>query len=266
MTARRISPLIATACLLLPSLANAAYVFTGATITENFDALPTTSTATFFSGTVGVQTAITGTGFVGTKVGGTATTGPNFTADNGSGNGGAIYSYGTTATTERALGMLASGTQIMALGFEVTNSSTLTITEVQISLTAEFWRSSTSAQNVFVAAAGSSDSAGVTSANFLTAAGLTATTTLNGPAFVASNGALDGNNATNQGSYLATITGLDIAPGESFFIRWTDANEAGNDAGLALDNMTVSFTTVVPEPAAALLGALGLLGLLRRRR
>jgi len=38
------------------------------------------------------------------------------------------------------------------------------------------------------------------------------------------------------------------------------------NGGSRLDNVTISGTAIVPEPGAALLGALGMLGLLRRRR
>jgi uncharacterized protein (TIGR03382 family) len=48
-------------------------------------------------------------------------------------------------------------------------------------------------------------------------------------------------------------------------VRFTERNEAGNDHGLAIDNFEIT-KVAVPEPTAALLGAFGLLGILRRRR
>jgi hypothetical protein len=60
---------------------------------------------------------------------------------------------------------------------------------------------------------------------------------------------------------LSSITGLN---NQSFVaIRFDDFdNGTGNDA-MRIDNLLI---TAIPEPSSALLGGLGLLGLLRRRR
>ncbi len=59
-----------------------------------------------------------------------------------------------------------------------------------------------------------------------------------------------------------------LADGETAWFRWQFSNleegESGSDrAGLGINNVSI---TPVPEPSAALLGALGALALLRRRR
>lgn len=243
---------------------HAAYTLTGTSITENFNGLPTATIASVFSATIGTQAAISGTGFVGTKAAGTGTAATGLTADAGTSTSGGIYSYGAASNSERALGMLASGTNTMAFGFEMLNSTSAPLTALGISFTSEFWRSSTTTQNSLVAAF-ASGAAG--SSTFLTdTTGFTAVTQLNvvgPPAVTPSNGALDGNNAVNQTAVSFTITGLNIPVGQSFYLRFTDTNDGGNDAGLAIDNLTV---TAVPEPSTALLGGLGLLALLRRRR
>ena len=33
-------------------------------------------------------------------------------------------------------------------------------------------------------------------------------------------------------------------PGQEIFFRWYDINDAGNDHGLAVDDLTISFTSV----------------------
>ncbi len=262
-------PLFSAFGLVATTSSQGAYTFSGTTITETFAGLPATNQANFFSATVGVQTAITGTEFVGTKLSGSSTlaglNSSGLVVDNGAGASGAVYSYGPTGDADRALGLLASGTNVMGFGFEMINGAAQPLTEFVVSFTQENWRGSTVAVNTIAASYATTGSAGVTSANFLSSTtGFTAVTTLSlvGPAFGASNGALDGNNLTNQVARSFTFTGLNLLPGESFYLRFQDSNDGGSDAGLAIDGLTIS----VPEPASTLLGALGLLAVLRRRR
>lgn len=253
--------LLTAVFLTCSSLANAAYIFSGADITENFDGMPTATVASVFSATAGVQSAVEGTGFSGTKLSGNGTTATGLMYDNGGSTSGGVFNYGTTSATDRALGVLASGSNVMAFGFELVNSTGATLDTITISFNQETWRTSTSVINT-LAATYATGAAG--SASFLSASsGFSAVTALDivGPAAVASNGAVDGN--ANQVARSYTFTGLNIAAGDSFYLRWQDVNDSGNDAGLAIDDLVIS---AVPEPSAALLGALGLLGILRRRR
>ena len=63
-------------------------------------------------------------------------------------------------------------------------------------------------------------------------------------------------------------------PGEEVWLRWTDVNNAGNDSGLGVDGVNVTFSaTALPEPgtlpltvlALPLLGALALRQQRRRK-
>ena len=85
--------------------------------------------------------------------------------------------------------------------------------------------------------------------------------------FALLNGGLGGFNdpSTNTVAVSATITGLNWAPGDSLFIRWNDFNDAGNDAGVAIDNL--SMVATIPEPSCGLLLGLGFaaLALLRHK-
>lgn len=263
------SPFILLILLTLES--HGAYSFTGPAISENFNGIPTTTVTNVFSNTAGTQTVISGTstGFSGAKLAGTSSGSPgsSFIVDNGVGTSGAIYSYGATSGADRALGTVASGTNVMGFGFEIVNSSpTLIITEITASFTQENWRSSTVTTNTFAA---SYTTGAAASTTYLTATtGFTAAGALSliGPTFGSSNGALDGNLAANQTARTLTITGLSIAPAASFYLRWQDVNDAGNDAALAIDDLIISFVTI-PEPnIAALLSGLGVISLLRRRR
>jgi hypothetical protein len=245
---------------------------------QNFDGAtgqtlgPTTTG--HWSSTAGTQNAVPGdTGWDGVKLAGTGTTNMNFNNDDGNLNAGAIYSYGAVGSGERALGSIASGTNIPAIGVELINNTGNTINSVTISYRGEYWRSSTSATNTpntltfgyFVEPIG-----GATSANYLSLAGALSDTNLDlpGPAPVPANGPLDGN--ANGISRSSTISGISLAHGDSLFIRWQDLNEQGNDAGLAIDSVEIRATHVptgIPLPPAALVfvGVAAAAGVARRR-
>jgi PEP-CTERM motif len=248
--------------------ARADIIYTGSNIAEDFNSLVAGTNS--FSATVGVQSAVPGsTGFAGTKIAGSGTGTTNFIVSDGSSNAGALYSFGNTGGADRSLGAIASGTNVMGFGFRLVNNSVNTVDSITISFTQENWRSSTT--NVNTISAQSSLDQSLSASTFLTSSsGFTATTALSlvGPAPVAINGALNGNDAANQVARTFTFSGLNWTNGQQFFLRWQDLNEGGNDAGLAIDNMSINFTiTAVPEPTAASLLALaiGLFGLVRRR-
>jgi hypothetical protein len=251
----------------------ASVMYTGPVLSYNFDGMPTsdatppdTITPAPFSSTAGVQGVATGSGgWEATKLSGTGTTAMPFIADNGGGNSGAIYSYGAAQASDRALGSVASGSNVPAFGIEVVNNTSYTMTWVEIDFTQENWRSSTSTTNV-TQASYSTSAAGTTSANYLSAlTGFTDVDSLDlvGPLFGATNGALNGNDPANQAARSAVITGLLIAPGQSFFLRFQDANDVGNDAGLAIDNFEL---LMVPEPSSLALVVASVGAMLFRRK
>ena len=69
--------------------------------------------------------------------------GTTIAANNGSANTGNLYSYGTTSTTERALGSLGSSNAAagdFAYGVLLRNKSDVNITDIKITYTGEQWR------------------------------------------------------------------------------------------------------------------------------
>jgi hypothetical protein len=131
----------------------------------------------------------------------------------------------------------------MAIGALIKNDTGSIINSITVSFTAEFWRSSTTAQNVLTCAIGKVDGTTITTGNFLTAATATSLATLNitGPAAVTSNGALNGNDVANQVAFSGVSIPLQLNPGETAFVRWSDANDGGNDAGLAIDDLSLTY-------------------------
>ena len=183
------------------------------------------------------------------------TGGGTYRSDNGSVNTGALYSFGTTASTERALGTLGSGTAgNFALGALFQNTSSGDIGTVTVSYTMEQWRdggaasSPGAAQSMTFWYKVSSSSISALTPNVNT--GWTQVTALTGtsPIFVAptAGAALDGNLAANKVALSnVVIPGLVLAAGEYLMIKWDDPNQAGNDHGLSIDDVTVSWASVV---------------------
>jgi hypothetical protein len=131
----------------------------------------------------------------------------------------------------------------MAMGALITNNTGGALTSLRLSMTAEFWRSSTANQNTLTFGYGKIASA-ITQANFLSIVdpGVLPLTALNivGPPPVSSNGALDGSAGANQVQFNNIALPIALAPGESAFIRWRDVNDTGNDAALAINDLTIT--------------------------
>jgi len=225
---------------------------------QNFDVLGTATISNVISGTLGVQTSLGDVvntnlnGWYGAKIGGSGTS-ANIVADNGSLSSGALYNYGSTnspANLDRSLGGLSSGTMVPGFGALVQNNTGSTINSIIISLTGKFWRSSTSVQNVLTFGYGLVDGSTFNNLNFLSTPGASALPSANvvGPAPVSSNGPLDGNSLTNQILISNVAIPVQLLPGETMFLRWQDSNDSGNDAGLAIDDLSLTASVNFAPP------------------
>ncbi len=148
----------------------------------------------------------------------------------GSNNAGDTYLLGTAG--EWALGGLQSGSLIPTVGVAFTNNTGATITEVQISYTGETWR---------VGAASRSDRL-----DFQYSVDATSLTTGTWTDFDALDYANPGQPTTGSGSQqhaavvAASITGLSIPDGATFYLRWTDFNASGADDAMGVDNFSLT--------------------------
>lgn len=238
---------------------------------QNFDSVVAASA--HFSATIGVQNVIPGlTSWRGVKRAGTGTTATAFNLGDGSGNSGGLYGFRNTGSAEYALGSVASGSNAMAYGVELQNNGSAAIISITISFTQENWRSSTSATgtpNTVNASYARSSTSAATASDFLTSASNFSdldNLDLVGPTPVTTNGALNGNDPLNQTFRSQTIVFAgNLAVGESVWLRWQDVDDQGNDAGLAIDNLTIEAVPV-PEPASLAALGLGAVALARRRR
>lgn len=161
----------------------------------------------------------------------------SYVADNGNGNAGNTYSYGTTGSTDRALGALASGSLESRWGAQFENNTGLVINQLLISYVGEQWRfgggRSTQDHILFEVS---------TNATSLNNGTWTAVAALD---YLSSNiagtaGSRDGNNSTYKTAVNGTVTGLNISAGSTFWIRFVDENITGNDDGLAIDDFSLT--------------------------
>lgn len=193
-----------------------------------------------------------------------------YNAGDGSTNTGAFNSFGTAASTDRALGGTASGGTYfgspgagLTAGYitvALTNNTEEVLPGINIAFNGEQWRNggNTSTQTMVLEYALGGTFAGITTwsapgGNF----------NFTSPVVGATPAAVNGNVAGLGSNLGGKISDLNWVVGETLWIRWIERNDLGSDHGIAIDNFAV---LAVPEPASALLGAVGLIGLLRRRR
>ena len=233
--------------------------YTGLTYSQNFDTLPNSGTFGPFSGSGPFDVPTTSgslTGWAFQRLSGN-TTNAAFLVGDGSINNQSVYSYGTTGSTDRALGSLAGSQLVSSFGALLVNNSGSTITFITLTFTGEQWRQGVNPNTLsFQYSVGATS---ISTGTFTSFSALNFT----GPK-TGAPGALDGNLAANQTVVTAIITGLNWTAGSNFVIRWDDANETGANAGLAIDNLSFS----IPEPATVAAGiiGLGLVGVVMRRR
>jgi predicted extracellular nuclease len=197
----------------------------GVAVTQNFDTLATTGTT---------NTTLP-TGWYITETGGGARDNEQYAADTGTSNTGDTYSYGAAAATDRALGGLRSGTLFPVFGAKFTNNTGSTITSLDISYTGEEWRLGTAARTDRIDFQISTDATDLSTGTYTDVDALDFTTPN-----TATIGAKDGNAAANRTVITSSISGLSLANGATFFIRWTDPDASGADDGLSVDDFSIT--------------------------
>ena len=157
-----------------------------------------------------------------------------YAAGTGSSNAGNTYSLGLD--NDRALGGLRSGSLIPVLGARFENNTGAVITGLQITYGGEQWRLGASPR----ASGDRLDFQYSLSATSLASGSWTDVDDLDFTAPVISGtvGALNGN--INKLNPTATISGLAIAPGATFWIRWNDLDISGADDALAVDDFSIT--------------------------
>lgn len=256
---------IAALAALVPAHAVIIVTSPAFTYSENFDTLTTSTTASAWANdsTLNGWSLFISTGAAPATIIGST----------GSGSTASFTSFGAAASSERALGGLGSGGTYYGspasgavagwIAVSFTNSSGAALGAFTIGFDGEQWRNSgnTSAQTMVTEYGYGASFAAVSS---WTAPG----GSFNWSSLVntATAAAVDGNVAGKVAGVGGTIN-TSWAAGDTLWVRWIELNDAGNDHGLAIDNVTFSVTAV-PEPGrmALMLAGLGAIGLVARRR
>lgn len=208
---------------------------TGAAYTQDFNSLSNTAGST-------TNTTLPA-GWLATETGGGARDNEQYAVDTGASNTGDTYSYGAAAAADRALGSLRSGTLIASYGACFTNNTGGAITSFTVAYTGEQWRLGTAARTDRLDFQYSLDAGNLTTGTWVDQ-NLLDFSTPN----TATTGAKDGNAAGNRTAISAEVTGVSIAAGSSFCLRWNDADASGADDGLAIDDVSVTTTVAPPAP------------------
>ena len=161
-----------------------------------------------------------------------------YTAGTGSSNVGDTYSFGSSASSDRALGGLRSGNLIPVFGAFFVNNSGFTIPTVTITYTGEQWRIGNTERLDRLDFQYSLDADSLTNGTW---------TDFNNLDFIAPTttgpvGMLNGNLPENRRTMSFTIPGLNIPNGGKFWIRWVDFDAEGSDDGLSVDDFIISNT------------------------
>lgn len=200
--------------------------------TENFDTLASTGTTPNSTLPAGWSVAEMGTG---------AAADNQYVVGTGSSNAGNLYSFGSTGSTERALGSVASGSVAPMFGASFTNTTGGNVGQIDIQYTGEQWRLGS------VTAGRASDVL-----NFqysVDAVSLTTGTwadvdSLDFRSVVLTGGtagARDGNATEFRANVQGSITQLNLATNQTLWIRWIDPDIAGSDDGLAIDDFSLTL-------------------------
>jgi hypothetical protein len=217
----------------------------GGTYSQNFDSLAS-------SGTVNWTNDVTLPGWYAAKGGADAT---SYIAGTGTGTAGSIYSFGTNGVnpaSDRALGSVASSSTAYAYGVRFINDTAFAQTNFTVSFTGEQWRNANGAGAVtntlsFSCQISSQPLTNADAVNSQSWANFSAAD-FNSPvvnAVAGSGAALDGNVAANRQIFTnVVLTGVAVQPGQEIFLRWRDLDDSGSDAGIAVDDLTVSFQSV----------------------
>jgi predicted extracellular nuclease len=213
-------------------------------VTQNFDTLSNSTS----------PSSLLPTGWYLTETGTGAAADGLYVVGTGSSNAGGAYSFGAAAAIDRAFGSLGSGTVTpVQYGAQFTNNTGSVISSITLAYAGEMWRRGTA-----TASAGEGLTfAYSTDATSLTTGTFTPVATLNfaspgDTCSVTQNVATVGNSANCRQAINATISGLSIPNGQTFWIRWTDTDTGGSDDGVAIDDVaiTVGTSTISISPTA----------------
>jgi hypothetical protein len=179
-----------------------------------------------------------------------------FAISTGSSTGSNVYSLGSTASTDRALGTLASGTGIYSVGIILTNQTGISLNRCTISFTIEQWRKGGSGNtNTWNFQYGTGVINRIDQAVTASYAELDMKSVIS----TLSAASLNGNFPENRKAISFTLQNIHWKNGEQLLLRWDDADETGSDDACGIDDFSFSAQQVITAPLATSLPATGIL-------
>ena len=169
-----------------------------------------------------------------------------YIASDGNGNAGALYSFGSSGSGERALGSIGSGSvDTISYGLGFTNDTGVSVSNFLVSYTGEQWRDSSSFNTNTLTFwyrvspfALTNPEPGVVT-NWTAHAGLDFAS----PTVTGAGVGINGNTPANRRVFASVpVPGLTVPPGHCVFFRWQDPDDPGTDEGIAVDDLTVTFS------------------------
>jgi hypothetical protein len=174
-------------------------------------------------------------------------------AGNGSANGGSFYSYGSTGSSDRAIGGLGSNGNYFGspssnnlagwIALTLTNVSGSTINALDLSFNGEQWRNggNASAQSMVLEYGFGSTFAAVS--NWSAPGGNFNWTS---PVASSTSAAVDGNGAGRVSNRGGSLQNLGWLANSNLWFRWIENNDTGNDHGLAIDDFSITLGASLP--------------------
>ena len=226
-----------------------AYNNSGTQYVQSFDGLPSSGSFTLTGkGPYNLNSSpINAAGMSGWQVFMMAGTNPAaaFAVSTGSSTGNGVYSLGASAAADRALGSLSSSTGIYSFGVVLTNQTGGLLNSFTINFTAEQWRKGGSAvKNIWACRFKTGNISQIDQTELIDEPNLNF-----GSVITTSGGsALNGNLPENRQLISYTVNGIIWKPGEQLLVRWDDADEAGSDDAVGIDNFSFSATLLSSAP------------------
>ena len=175
------------------------------------------------------------TGWVILETGSGANVDNKYQASNGNMTVGDTYSFGSENSTDRALGSIQDVNLVPLFGASFTNQTGGVIQSLSIKYTGEEWRLSKSGRSDKLYFELSTNATTLENGSWTEYEALTF-----GTPYRDTEGAKNGNLSAYRTNKQLVITGLSIASGKTFWIRWRDHKDtSGKNDGLAVDDFSL---------------------------
>lgn len=170
----------------------------------------------------------------------------SYKVNDGSVKNGWLYSFGSSSSSDRALGSICSSSSMkIAFGARFKNNTPSLATNITISYTGEEWRSGGKMEIKSLVFSYRVSSSAITNIDVGVDENWKPFETLNFEAPVTGKtvAALDGNAPANRIPFTKVVlTGVALKPGDELFLRWV--NDPSNRNGLGVDDFSLTYTPV----------------------